>query len=177
MAATLVRMDLSQLTRGAAVVVQARCLGSASDWDRGEIWTLARFEPIETFKGHTPTPFTVRLLGGKVGAIESVVNGVPHFRPGEQVVLFLVPAPGGAYSIVAWSEGTFRVRKDSRGHAFVTQDTAARMVYNPATRKFQAQGVNRMPLSRFRELVEKFARQKWQAAPNASGSSAGGRKP
>lgn len=175
MAATLARMDLSQLTHAAAVVVRARCLGGTSDWERGEVWTLTRFKPLETFKGHTPAPFTVRLLGGKVGAIESVVGGVPQFRPGEQVVLFLVPVPAGGYSIIAWSEGTFRVRKDSRGRAFVTQDTAARIVYDPTTRKFQAQGLHRMPLASFRMLVEKFAGQKSRATPNASGASGDGR--
>lgn len=175
-AATLARMDLSQLTRSATAVVQARCLGSASSWERGEIWTLTRFEPIETFKGHMPAPFTVRLIGGKVGAIESVVGGVPQFRRGEQVVLFLVPAPGGGYSIIAWSEGTFRVRKDSRGRAFVTQDTAAQLVYDPATRKFQVRGVHRMPLTSFRKLVEKLARQTRRTTPDDSRAPAGGGK-
>jgi hypothetical protein len=167
---TLARMNFSQLTRAATVVVRAKCLGEQSLWERGEIWTLSRFEVLETFKGQAQAQFTVRLLGGRVDGIESLVAGVPHFRAGEQVVLFLDPLRRGGFSVTAWSEGTFHVDDDATGRPQLTQATTAQLVYDPATHKFGVAGVRRMPLAAFRRLMRKLTGQKPRLAPDASQS-------
>ncbi|HVB99403.1 MAG TPA: hypothetical protein VNJ12_08775 [Candidatus Dormibacteraeota bacterium] len=153
-ATTLARMNLEQLGTAATVIVRARCMGSFSDWEGGEIWTLTRFQTLERFKGALPAGFTVRLIGGQVGGIESIVSEVPRFRPGEEVVLFLDPTNGGDYTVTAWVEGTFRVRRDGAGRAFVTEESASQVVYDRATRKFRVEGIRRMPLGQFRQRIQ-----------------------
>jgi hypothetical protein len=165
---TLVRMNLGQLTKAAEVVVRAKCLETQSQWQGGEIWTLSRFGTIETYKGQAPAQFTVRLLGGRVGAVESVVGGVPRFRAGERVVLFLDAARGGGYSVTAWSEGTFRVDENSAGKKYLTQATAAQFLYDPATGKFEDSGARRIPLAIFRLLIRKFTGRGPKPAPGGT---------
>lgn len=174
---TLARMNISQLTKAATVVVRAKCLGEQSRWEGGEIWTLSRFEVLETFKGQPPAQFTVRLLGGRMGGIESLVAGVPHFRVGEQAVLFLDPSRRGGYSVAAWSEGTFRVGDDAAGRPRLTQATTAQLVYDPATHRFRVAGVRRIPLAAFRQLMRRLTGQKPRLAPDAGqgGTHEGGR--
>ena len=153
-ATTLARMSLDELVRAARVVVRARCLSSGSDWQGGEIWTRTRFEVLESFKGSVPQQITVRLIGGRVGHIVSRVAEVPRFRPGEEVVLFLEPTAAGELSVTGWAEGTFRIARDARsGTARVTQDTAARAVFDPATRSFLHEGIRAMPLELFRQRL------------------------
>lgn len=157
-ATTLARMNLRGLTAAAAVIARARCLTNASGWQAGEIWTLTQFETLETFKGALPSQFTVRLIGGEVGGIESIVSDVPRFRPGEEVVLFLEPSAEGSYSVTAWTEGTFRVHRDRSGHAFVTQGSAGEAVYDRAARQFHIVGIHGMPLGEFRQQLRDLIR-------------------
>lgn len=172
-ATTLARMDLGRLAQAAKVVVRAKCVGGESIWDGGEIWTLTRCDTIEVFKGHPPAEFTLRLIGGRVGAIESLVGGVPRFQPGEEVILFLDAAPAGGYSITAWSEGTFRVRRTVTGQSLVTQDTAAKVLYDPATHRFRSEGVRRMPLGAFRRMLRKLMRPPLPASASPAPAAAG----
>jgi hypothetical protein len=169
-AATLARMKLPELARASAFVVQARCLEVSSRWEGGEIWTFSRFETLSSWKGKLPAEFAVRMIGGQVGEIESLVSGVPRFAPGEEAVLFLVPTVERDYAVTAWTEGTFRVRRDALGHAFVTQESAAELVFHPSTRSFAARGIRRMPLAAFHRLFERVSRA--SAATSNRGSRA-----
>ena len=158
-ATTLLRLSLERMTHSARAIVRARCVANATGWDAGEIWTFTAFEVEETWKGSPKSQITVRLLGGRVGQVTSSVSGVPRFGPGEEVVLFLEPTPRGDFSVVGWEEGTFRVRQDPRtGQSSVTQDTASFATFDAATRRFETEGIQRMPLSTFRARVELLLR-------------------
>jgi hypothetical protein len=124
-ATTLARMTIEQMTRASQLVVRAKCLGNSTDLDAGEIWTFSEFQVVDTWKGTPPSNVTVRLLGGHAGNLVSSVSGVPRFRPGEEVVLFLEPTRKGDFSVVSWVQGTFRIRRNSRtGEEWAAQDTA-----------------------------------------------------
>ena len=153
-ATTLLRMSLEQMTQAAAVIVRAQCLENSTGWDAGEIWTFTSFDVQEIWSGSAPNEITVRLLGGRVAGVTSTVSGVPRFRPGEEVVLFLEPTPRGDFSIVSWQQGTFRIRRDApSGAENVTQDTAAFATFDPAARQFHAAGIRNLPLGAFRAQV------------------------
>ena len=151
---TLLRLSLAQMTNTAQAIVRARCVGNTTGWDAGEIWTFSSFEAEEVWRGAPPARFTVRLLGGRVGNLTSNVSGVPRFQAGEDVVLFLEPTARGDFSVVSWEQGTFRIRHDlALGTETVTQGTAAFSTLDPASHRFEAEGIRRMPLENFRARV------------------------
>jgi hypothetical protein len=157
-ATTLERMSVAKMTQNAQLVVRAQCLANSVAWDSGEIWTFTSFEVEDSWKG-APTgaaqQVTVRLLGGSVGNLTSTVSGVPRFRPGEEVILFLQPTARGDFSIVSWVQGTFRIHRDSRsGAEIVVQDTAAFDTYDPATRQFDAVGIRNLSVAALRLRVQ-----------------------
>jgi len=123
-ATTLARMSLDDLASSAGAVARVRCVARESHWDRGEIWTFTRFAVIESWKGSLPTHITIRLLGGHVGDLTSIVPGVPRFDPGDEVVLFLETTRAGDFSVTGWAQGTFRIHRAGFGHELVTQQTA-----------------------------------------------------
>jgi hypothetical protein len=88
-----------------------------------------------------------------------VFPGVPRFRPGEDVVLFLQQAPNGNYSVVSWVQGTFRIAH-ARGTAteIVTQDSASVDTFDPATRQFKSSGIRALPLDALRAQVSSAMR-------------------
>ena len=159
-ATTIEKMSLDRMTQLAPIIVHARCVGSSTAWDAGDIWTFTTFEVLETWKaasgGPIPSRITVRLLGGAVGALTSHVSGVPRFRPGEEVVLFLEPSSRGDFSVVSWQQGTFRIRRNQltgTETATVTQDTAAFATFDPKTRRFEATGIRNVSLVSFRQRI------------------------
>jgi len=152
---TLEKMPLERMADVARVIVRARCVSNSTGWDAGEIWTVTTFEVAETWKGLATDRVTVRLLGGTVGSLTSTVSGVPRFRTGEEVVLFLEPTTRGDFTVVSWQQGTFRVGRDPRnGAQIVTQDTAAFETFDTRTRQFKASGIRDLPLEAFRARVQ-----------------------
>jgi len=154
-ATTLLRMSVARMSETAQLIVRARCLANSVGWDAGEIWTFTSFEVREVWSGSSPARITVRLLGGRVGNLTSSVSGVPRFRPGEEVVLFLEPTRRGDFSVVGWEQGTFRIRRDPRtSEESVTQDTASFATFDPAARRFETIGVRQMPIDLFHARVD-----------------------
>lgn len=163
-ATTIARMSLAKMAQAAPLIVRARCAGNSVALDAGEIWTFTSLQIEEAWRGEAPSKITVRLLGGTLGNITSHVSGVPQFRLGEEVILFLQPTKRGDFSVVSWEQGTFRIARDPAGaQAYVTQDTASFATFDPATRHFHAAGIRHMPLETFRAQV--------QAALQSAGSS------
>jgi hypothetical protein len=153
-ATTLARMSLAQMARTAQQIVRARCVANATAWDAGEIWTFTTFDVQETWRGAASGRIMVRLLGGRTDKFTSTVAGVPRFRPGEEVVLFLESTARGDLSVVSWEQGTFRIRRDpDSGEESVTQDTALFDTFDPATRRFAASGIRGMRIDEFHAQV------------------------
>jgi hypothetical protein len=153
-ATTLVRMSVAQMSHAAQAIVRARCLENSTSWDSGEIWTFTSFEVQELWQGSAPPRITVRLLGGRAGNLTSSVSGVPRFRAGEEVVLFLERTPRGDFSVVSWEQGTFRIRRAAAtGSESVTQDSASFATFDPATRQFELEGIRNLPIETFRAQV------------------------
>lgn len=165
-ATTLLSMSVEEMAGKAQTIVRARCVGNSTGWDAGEIWTFTSFEIEEAWFGATPARITVRLLGGRAGNLTSSVSGVPRFRPGEQVILFLEPTPRGDFSVLSWQQGTFRIRRaPATGREMVMQDTAAFATFDRARRSFEATGVRNMPLEDFRARIELALRAQKRTTP------------
>jgi hypothetical protein len=145
-ATTLARMSVTQMSQAAPVIVRARCLDNSTRWDAGEIWTFTTFAVEEVWKGSASAQITVQLLGGTAGNVTSTVAGIPRFRPGEIVFLFL--------ELTSWQQGTFRVRRDaSSNQENVTQDTASFATFDSASRRFEIGGIRELSLDALRQQV------------------------
>jgi len=153
-ATTLARMSVTQMSQIAPVIVRARCLANSTRWDAGDIWTFSTFAVEEIWKGSVSARITVRLLGGTAGNLTSTIDGIPRFRPGETVVLFLEPTSRGDLSVLSWQQGTFRVRLSPRGaQEIVTQDTASFSTFDSATRRFEVGGIHELPVDALHQQV------------------------
>jgi hypothetical protein len=157
-ATTIARMNLSELAQSAQIVVRARCDGSQSQLAGGSIWTLYDFTVLETLEGAPPQLLRIRLPGGRIGHVETKIDGVPKFRVGEEVVLFAEQISGGDFSVTSWAQGTFRIHSGATGEPRLTQDTSHFAVFDPLTRSFAAAGIRDISLVEFRKQLGEVLR-------------------
>jgi hypothetical protein len=153
-ATTLARLSIDQLAAAADATARLRCTSVESRWENGQIWTVTSFDVVETMKGALPAQITVRLPGGRVGHLTATIDGTPKFNAGDEAVVFLERSRAGGFSVAAWVEGTFRIRRDPRtGVETVTQDSSSFALFDAPTRTFHTEGIRRMPMEQFRERV------------------------
>jgi hypothetical protein len=151
---TLSQLSFDNLAQRSTAVARLRCLAMKSYWEKGEIWTETQFEVIEQFKGPTAGLVTVKLLGGRVGNIDSRVEGVPAFHPGEEVYLFLWGNENKPYRVLGWSQGTFRIAREAQnGMETVRQDSAAMPVFDPQTHASRYLGIRDLPVATFEQKL------------------------
>lgn len=147
---TLARLSIDELAQQATAIARVRCLSSTTLWRNGEIWTETEFEVLDQSKGTLSGILRISLPGGKLAHLQSHVDGVPGFRAGEEVYLFLWSAPGKEISVLGWTQGTFRIVRDPQtGLERVTQDSASVPTFDLTARKFRPGGVNNLPLPIF----------------------------
>jgi hypothetical protein len=160
-ATTFARLQFEDLARQSSAVARLRSLGSEYHYDRGELWTETRFEVLERNKGLLGGMVTVRTIGGVAGHLHSHVDGVPVFRPGEEVYLFLWERPGEPYRVLGWAQGTFRIARNAdTGIETVTQDSALAPIFDPRTRAFRHGGIRNLPVSIFQVKLRRALEQK-----------------
>ena len=149
-ATTLAKLKFDELTAQANAVARLHCLRAESHWSNGEIWTRTEFAVMEVNKGSLPRIVTIEMPGGVLGHFHSRIEEVPAFAPGEEAYLFLWSAPNGVYRILGWSQGAFRIRKDSTtGVERVTQESAAAPIFDPVSHQFRHGGVRNLPVPVF----------------------------
>ncbi len=155
-ATTLSRLRFEELANQATAVARVRCIGVESRWQDGEIWTETQFEIVEVNKGLLPGVISVRMLGGQIGNLHSRIEGAPTFRAGEEAYVFLWGHEGEPFRVLGWSQGTFRISRDTRtGVERVTQDSSAAPVFDPRTRQFRHSGIRNLPVAIFQLKLRK----------------------
>jgi len=115
-------VDLEQMTQRAARIFSGRCTGTSVEFDEslGREITVATFEVRRAVKGVTGGTVTLRMLAG---AAADAPSGVPTYRTGEDVVLFLYgESAQGLSSPVGLGQGRFRVLTDKQGRRLALND-------------------------------------------------------
>lgn len=114
-ATTVVRVPLEEMVRISALVVYGRVVAvdeRAREDDSRNIWTTVTLEVYSVLKGnHAARTLTLRFPGGTAHGFTVDLIGMPKFRVGEEVVLFLEATTRG-YTPAGLGLGTYRVVKD-----------------------------------------------------------------
>lgn len=116
--ATLVRpTSFAELADKADLIITARVLSSRCEWGSSSnaIFTLVTLEVLETHKGATASPLELKFLGGTVGDTRLEVDGIPEFRTGEKVVLYIRSQPGASCPVVSFYHGKLCLQQGGPG--------------------------------------------------------------
>lgn len=111
-ATTVVSVSDVDLVNRATDIVVARVLTINSGWQPAarQVFTDVTIAIDEVLVGDLPNRrLTVRLPGGRLGALDVLVEGTPTFERGERVVLFLRLGTDGRFRVVHLFQGKFSV--------------------------------------------------------------------
>lgn len=115
-ATTVLPPEFDALVNRSDYVVRARVVAAepvlTTAADRVKIHTLVELEVLEVIAGEPPARPVLRMLGGRVGDRELVVDGLPQLRVGEESILFIRDNGKALCPIYALGHGFYPVAED-----------------------------------------------------------------
>lgn len=120
-ATTIVLPTDEQLIDKAPVIVTGTVVSSSPVDHGGTIWTETTVAVSRSIKGKAAGTITIHEPGGIIGERITRVFGTPELTEGENVLLFLDPAPRGGYRVVDLFVGKFGEAKTLDGRRLWTR--------------------------------------------------------
>jgi hypothetical protein len=155
-ATTIVKLDLPQLVRESDSIVQGRIDNVYSQWDAQlkVIFTYVSVHIDDPLKGQPRQSVLIRQLGGKVGALNMSIPGMPRFNNGDEVIVFLKGNPEGTYHVVGLNQGKYEVIDD-----FAISNVSGVSLVDVKTRQvIDGPLINREPLESLKSRIRELAR-------------------
>lgn len=106
-ATTIVMPTDEQLVAKSPDIVEGTVLSSVPVQIGSRIWTETQVAVSRTIKGDAAGTITIHELGGQIGDNITKYFGTPEYTVGENVLLFLTPAPRGDYQTMDLFVGKF----------------------------------------------------------------------
>ncbi|HMI30730.1 MAG TPA: hypothetical protein VK527_03255 [Candidatus Limnocylindrales bacterium] len=158
LATTVQKFSLQELTKKSDSIVMARVDSEVSSWDAAhkEIYTFTTFTVLQPVKGHKgATSLTLRQLGGTVDNIASIVPGMPTFKKGEEVVLFLTQKDAAGYPwVMGLQQGKYTVTTGKNGEKMVRNDLAGTELLSKSGQHVDSAVASDMTLNAFLDGIK-----------------------
>lgn len=130
-ATTIPYKNFNDLLRESDAVVSGRVSKVESKYsaNKEDIFTFVTLDQVQTLSGSYSAPtVTLRFLGGQVGNDVLQVSGSPNFAANQQVIVFVQGNGRSMVPVVGWSQGVFRVGRDSATGQQVVRDNEGNRV-------------------------------------------------
>ena len=132
--ATRIRpLNIEELTRKASRIVSGRCISVeiVEDADLGKQVTRVTIDVSRAIKGHAGSTLTFRMLGnGTPAGSGTGPVGLPRFKPGEEVILFLYgDSRAGLTSPVGFGQGKFVKVHNDKGDSLAINEFGNRTLF------------------------------------------------
>jgi hypothetical protein len=116
--------EFSELVNQSDYIVQAVVKSVVSEYENPssrKIVTKVELEVKEVVAGTPPQPLILRVVGGKVGDREMIVEGAPQFKVGDEHILFVQGNGRQIFPLVAMMYGVYPIKREASGRQFVTR--------------------------------------------------------
>jgi hypothetical protein len=127
-ATTVKPPEFGDLVNQADYIVRAVVKSVVSDYAHPgshKILTWVELDVREIVAGTPPKPLVLRLLGGKVGDTEMIIEGAPQFKVGDDDIFFVRGNGHEMYPLVAMMHGIYPIKRlIANGPEFVTRSNA-----------------------------------------------------
>ncbi|MBW2146047.1 MAG: hypothetical protein JRI22_03385 [Deltaproteobacteria bacterium] len=152
-------VNLEELVEKAGLIFEGTCMSVDSRPDeQGIIATYTTFNVHQTWKGEVSTTITIKTYGGRYGSLKMTVPGMPAFKPGEQVFLFLHPTSEiGFTSPIGMGQGRFKIFINPDGGKKLVNDDNNRHLFRNLDWEHMEGSADRNSISQLRMSREPSA--------------------
>jgi len=135
-AITVVPLSFEELVRQSSTVIYARVVDVRGQWtdDRRSIDSLVTVEVIKGLKGTSASELTITVPGGQIGRYLNLLPGAPTFARGDLAVLFLTARGARLPVTTGFTQGVYRVTRDSASGAALVTPPAVEPAGKPIVR-------------------------------------------
>ena len=154
-ASTLERLSLDDMILKSTAIVRAKVVGTSSMMRGPLIYTVARVELVERWKGPRASQMDVAIPGGLYRGDYQNISGAPKLVPDTDYILFLWTGPSGVTQVIGLSQGVFTVVQDAQGQEVVERPAAGAVMLSAKGTAVEDEAVS-MKLSDLRGRVERM---------------------
>lgn len=151
---TVEKMELPQLVSAADNIIQGRVEAIEARYESNRIYTYISIIVDDPLKGDRRRAVLVRQLGGTIGAKRTWIPGMPQFKSGSQVIVFLRDRHDGTFDIAGLNQGKYDIDDN-----FAVANVSGITVLDPKTGVMSDGGfVNKAPLEAFKAKIRELVR-------------------
>jgi hypothetical protein len=153
-ATTVQQMDLPDLVSTADNIVQGHVESVETRFENRMIYTYATVVVDDLLKGDRRRSVVLRHIGGSIGSMAVAVSGMPHFKAGDQAILFLRNRRDGTFDVIGLNQGKY----DIVGGSAVANVSGVTLV-DPKTGQISDAGFKQTaPLDAFKAKIKELVR-------------------
>jgi hypothetical protein len=154
LATTVTKMELHELVSLSDAIVQGRIESVEARWEDRLIYTYASVTIDDPLKGERRRALLIRQPGGRIGSLNVSVSGVPQFRTGDEVIVFLRNRQDGTFEIVGLSQGKYDIVNN-----FAVSNTSGLTLVDSKTGTISERAIEaKTPLESFKSKIRELAR-------------------
>jgi hypothetical protein len=151
---TVQKMELDALVLASDSIVQGRVESVESRWENNLAYTYTSVTVDEPLKGGRRRAVLIRQLGGKIGSLHVTVAGMPQFKQGDQVIVFLKGRADGTFDVVGLNQGKYEITND-----FAVANVSGLTLLNPKTGQLDEAGfMDKAPLELFKTKIRELVK-------------------
>ena len=152
-ATTLLQLGLPEMSQVSTAIARVRVTGANAVLRGTDVYTVYRFETLETLKKTSGEAVaTVAVPGGTAAGIHQVVAGAPVLEAGREYVLFLWTSRSGLTQVVGLTQGLFIVESGASKQPRVLRGAADEQMLDASGRAVRPVPVD-MPLAELKSQV------------------------
>jgi hypothetical protein len=153
-ASTIKKMELKELVSVSDAIAQGTVESVESRWENQSIYTYTSIRVDEPLKGGPRRALLIRQTGGQVGSLHANVQGMPQFKAGDQVIVFLRDRKDGTFDVVGLGQGKY----DIVGNNAVTNTAGMSLADAKTGALIEAGPADQKPLEAFKAQIKGLAR-------------------
>ena len=152
-ATILQHLTLEEMAQKSTSIVRAKVTGSSEVVRGGDVFTLYKFETLETLKSGAAAR-EVAVPGGVAGGMRQVVAGAPTPRAGREYILFLWTGRSGLTQLTGMSQGLFSVERTTSGDVRASRAAAGELMLDALGSAVRDEALS-IPLTELKAKVSK----------------------
>jgi hypothetical protein len=153
-ATTVEKIELAQLVSTSDNIVQGRVESVEARYENSLVYTYISVAVDDPIKGERRRTVLVRQLGGKIGARTTWIAGMPQFKAGDQVIVFLKNRQDGTFDVIGLNQGKYNIVDD-----YAVAHVSGVSVMDPKTGRLSEAGfVEKAPVETFKAKIRELMR-------------------